>query len=203
MNFEELLAIFKEWVQTDEKAKDLWEKIKVGKATYKDAVKYSESIGAEWSRLLSEYDENYLEHLDDIEKGLRKAYAETAYYSKSVQSNLNKDAGIGMIPRESHIDDERVSNFMEKLASGEASWLIGKDAVENVSRSAVQDTIQTNARIQKKAGLKTYIVRHEGAGGCCAWCRSMVGRYIYGEQPKNFFQVHKDCTCWIDFETSK
>lgn len=202
MNYDDLLANFKEWIVNDPQAQALWKKATEKRANYYDATRYAEHIGAKWSRLLSQYTDDYIEHLDDIEKSLLKAYSESAYYTKNVQTALNENAGIGMKALEPHINDNRVVNLIDKLATDNASWLLDSDVISNLSRSAVSDTVQANARIQAKAGLPSYIERDTGAG-CCEWCESIAGRYEYGKQPSNFFAVHKDCTCTITFMPTK
>lgn len=106
---------------------------------------------------------------------------------------------------EPRFDKDRIDNFMKKLKEEEASWLLDSSAMQNIARQSVSDSMEANARIQSKAGLKTMMIRHEAAGGCCEWCKSMADgkEYAYGEQPNDFFAMHKDCGCYIEYITSK
>lgn len=203
--YNEMLNDFKEWVTTDKKALALWEKIKEGKATWSDAKAYAVRVGAKWSSLFEtkfKDTTDFAEYVEDIEKSLNKVYSESAYYTKSLQKQVNNKAKIGMNPVEPKMEQERIDNFIDKLIVGDALWLFGKDAIGNIAESAVAETIEYNARTQKEFGIKPYIERDTGAG-CCEWCESLAGRYVYGEQPKDFFAVHKDCTCVFTYEPIK
>lgn len=203
--YNEMLAEFKEWVTTDKKAQALWDKVNKGKATWKDAKSYALQVGAKWSRLFEnkfKNTEDFANYVDDINKSLHKVYSESAYYTKAVQKDTNMSNKIGMNVVEPRMDEERITNFIDKLITGEALWLFGKDAIGNIAESAIADTIQYNARIQSEFGIKAYIERDTG-NGCCEWCESLAGRYIYGEQPSDFFAIHKDCTCVFNYHPVK
>ena len=204
MDYTELLNEFKTWVVSDSKCQVLWSKVNNDRASYKDAENYSARVAKWWSdNLVKHYgDADYSEVVKDISQSLKKAYSESAYYAKNVQGNINAKAKIGMKALEPHIDDTRITSLLEKLTTEDAKWLLDSDVVKNIARSAVTDTIQANARIQSEADLYSYIERDTGAG-CCDWCESVAGRYLYGEQPDDFFRVHKDCTCSITYMPSK
>lgn len=145
------------------------------------------------------------EAMSTVAPVLESAYRTIARESAYVQKTLNTAAGIplnGIVP---NTNKDRIINFAKKLASAplkDTDWLFGEDCLENFTQSAVTDTIHDNAEFQEEAGLRAYIERDAG-GGCCAWCDSLAGRYEYGNQPDDFFKVHKDCTCEIIFEPSK
>jgi len=204
MEYNELLEEFKAWVVDDSKCQALWNKIERNTASYKDAQYYSERVANWWSdRLVKEYgDADYSAVITDISKSVQKAYSESAYYSKSLQANINSNKKIGMKVLEPRLDPDRLDSFLTKLQTEDAKFLLERNAMQSVARAGVTDTIEANARIQSEAGLYAYIERDTGSG-CCAWCESMAGRYIYGQQPNDFFQVHKDCTCTITYEPSK
>lgn len=199
----DILNEFKKWVVTDPKAQKYWEKVNNGKASYKDATDYSELVGDKFSKLMVE---KYGISNDEIVQSLKKAYSESAYYSKNVQSIANQSANVGMKVLEPAIDEDRIKNLLEKMEEyaeegKDASWMIGKDVVSNISRTAVTDTIQANSRIQSEAGLECYVERT--GVGCCAWCSTVLGKYKLGEQPADFWKVHKGCTCIINYKVDK
>ncbi|MCQ2211316.1 MAG: hypothetical protein MJZ34_13610 [Paludibacteraceae bacterium] len=203
--YDEMLEDFKKWVSTDKKAQALWEKIKQGKANWMDAKRYAIAIGGKWSDLLEDKFadvEDFREYVEDIQKSLKKAYSESAYYSKSVQQITNDDANIGIKVVEPRADQERIENFTNKLIEGSALWLLGSDAIGSITESAISDTIGTNARIQSDFGIKAYIER-DTQGKCCEWCESLAGRYVYGQEPKEFYQTHKDCSCVFTYSPVK
>lgn len=205
MEYIELLDDFKEWVTTNKSAQVLWNKVNKNKATYKDAKQYADKVGEEWSRLLATYGEDAEQHLDDISKAMLKAYSESAYYSKTLQQNINKNANISLKAIEPRIDETRIKSLLKKIAEQNANWLLGSDVVKNISNAAVADTVEANARFQSDAGLKTTMIRHTG-GKCCDWCEMIAQgerEFEFGEQPDDFFAIHKDCTCWIEYKTAK
>lgn len=202
--YADLLKEFKEWVQTDSEVKALWELNRTGKASYIDAEKYSKLVSEKWSAMLVDaYGEaNYKEVVEDVANAYKKAYSESAYYSKEVQTNINEEAGINLKGKEPAIDEARITNMMKKLVGDDASFLLKKSAIENVSKAAIVDTIKTNARLHNEAGLENYVVR-DARGGCCDWCKSISGKYAWGKQPSDFWRVHKDCTCLFEYKVNK
>lgn len=215
-----IFSEFDKWLHESDEVAEYWKKISDGVASYIDANKFSEMIGKKWSEILLAHvgpgidvDPEIL--IDTIEKTLKRAYANSAYYAKKVQELVNQDAGIGMKALEPAIDKYRIQNLIEKLVNGESiddlildqmnEWLLSPQILENISRSAVTDTIQANARIQSEAGLKTVMIRHIGSDGCCEWCRKMADgvAYEYGKQPADFWRIHHNCTCWIEYKPVK
>lgn len=205
----EVLKQFKEWVSTDKTVSYLWELNKSGKATYETADIYAKGIASKMSSMLTEAygDADYSDIVDEVASAYKKAYTESAYFSKVVQSGINKDIGIGMKAVEPAIDDERIVNLMEVLEDENtttqmAQHLLGEQAIESVTRTAVADTIKANARIQSKAGLHAYIERDAGAG-CCTWCSDIAGKYEYPDVPDDIWRVHAGCTCKFIYRPSK
>lgn len=213
--YEKMAEQFNNWHRSNVKAQSLWRKVEEGKATYKEATEYSSLVGQGWSKVLLDNCKGAksIDDIDeDVQMALKKAYSQSAYYSKNVQKLVNDRAGIGMRALEPAVNQNRIDGILERLAEGatdgkvlndNTDWLLGKDVVENITRSAVSDTIEYNARKQTEAGLVSYIEREPGPGGCCEWCQSMAGRYVYGEQPSDFFLVHKDCNCVITYRPAK
>lgn len=197
--------------------KRLYEKLVNGVATYEDATAYAEEVGSIWSKALG-HNLN-IETLPDgklyfnianktIRPALVEDYEAVAEFTEQLQNLLNQSAKIGLKSVVPKINDDRIRNLIDKIASqydvfSSTDWLIGSDVLANYSRAVVSDFVEENAKLQKDAGLHSWIERIEGAGGCCDWCRRMVGKYTYGEQPDDFFRVHKDCTCSIEFHPSK
>lgn len=198
--------------QNDATLSRLGRLIESGRADYMTMKQYAERLGDVLSRALGKAfnfaDDEFI--ADEIANELfgstlRNAYRLTTRQSAIVQKSLNDSAGISINALTPNVNEERIINTVEKLTSapfGETKFLIGNDSLSNFCYSAVVDTIEENASFQREAGLKSYIERDPG-GGCCAWCESKAGRFEYGSQPKDFFAVHKDCTCVITFMPSK
>lgn len=199
----ELKKEFGEWVTSDAETRRLWQLARDNKSDYAAADKYAERVAAKWSEMLTrEFGDDYAAFEQEIKDAYRKAYSETAYYSKTVQAGINKNAKIGMRAMEPAIDEERVAHLAKRLSEDDAGFLLGESALESATRTAVADTIKMNARIQSKAGLHAYITRDPGAG-CCTWCNSMAGTYEYGNEPSDFWRVHAGCTCNFIYKPSK
>lgn len=192
----------------DEKAKALIESINNGSGDYKTAASYAENIGAILQKLLNGQlpeSPEYAEAAEVLRPLLSSAYNTSGEAAVAVQKTLNSKAGIGLASIKPETDIERINNLIYKLCGGtieEYGWLLESPALGNFCRSAVTATIVVNAEFQKKAGLPAYIERDSGSG-CCAWCDSMAGLYEYGKQPADFFRVHKDCTCVINYMPTK
>ncbi len=224
--YQMMLSDFMKWQNSERDANGkyakLWAKANGGKATYPDAQEYSRIIADKWSELLKKYcgvDSGVSGMSSDelatqVSKALEQCYKGSSYYSSKVQDGINKSVGLNINGVEGKLDRTRITRLIEKLKNGESvtedilitaetEWLIDKPVVENISMSAVTDTIQENARLHTEAGLYSYIERKQGAGGCCDWCASVAGRYIYGEQPYDFFKIHKHCNCQITYMPSR
>lgn len=215
--WEKINSDFNKNYSSNREIKSLLEKVANNRADYNDATRYAEIVGRMWSDALSKH--ITIDNLPDgklyfnianktIKPALESDYMNVAEFTKDVQNWLNESAQIGLKSVVPPINGDRVKHLIDKIASqdelfGDFDWLIGDGVLENFSRSVVTDFVEANASIQKDAGLKSWIERREGAGGCCKWCQTMVGRYNYGEQPDDFFLVHKDCTCVIEFHPAK
>lgn len=222
-SYQKMLSEFMKWQKSNNvDYTKLWELVKTGKATYEDAQKYSKLIAGKWSELLKKYlgvdaDTQGLALDDmarDIEMALKQCYRNSSYYATKVQEIINDSVNINIKAVEGEIQKERITNLIEKIKAGkdvtedilitaDTEWLINAPVVENISMSAVTDTIQANARLHTDAGLYSYIERKQGPGGCCKWCNSVAGRFIYGEQPDDFFKIHKHCNCVITYMPSR
>jgi hypothetical protein len=75
-------------------------------------------------------------------------------------------------------------------------------ALENILIGAYDTFVEENVGIRAKAGLTVSITR-EALGGCCEWCSKLAGTYPYGEEPKEIYQKHDNCTCMVIAKTDK
>lgn len=74
--------------------------------------------------------------------------------------------------------------------------------IENISESFYTDFVKENAEFRARSGIETYIVRKDG-GNCCEWCAKLAGKYPYGEEPKDVYRRHDNCTCTVTFENGR
>lgn len=182
--------------------------IEAGRANHTTAANYAERVG----KLMAEALKPFGGELDGIDYDTAAAtlrpliYAGCEDVSKltyAIQELLNKQAGISLKAMKATVNADRVNNLIYKLVGQgeEGSWMLGADVMGNITRSVVTDSIEANAEFHKEVGLRSYIERD--GSNCCDWCAGMTGRYEYGQQPDDFFKVHKDCNCTILFQPSK
>lgn len=190
--------------------KDLLSKLHHSKASYLDANQYAIEIGEILSKALGASLTN--ETLPDskmyyniaqrvLTDVLGRNHELVSDYTEQVQKNLNSEAKIGLAVQVPELNRDRIAGIVNRFSSEDnfedVSWLLGEPIV-NFTQSIVDDTIRKNAEFHAKTGLVPTISRHS-TGRCCKWCDSLVGNYIYGEEPNNFYRRHQHCTCVIDF----
>ncbi|HFI0103560.1 TPA: hypothetical protein ACGOSC_000038 [Streptococcus suis] len=122
-------------------------------------------------------------------------------YAGQVQEDLNKAAKIGLQVQVPEINQDRIDGLVNRLSSeddfNKVAWMLNEPIV-NFTQSIVDDHLRVNADFHAKAGLTPTISRMS-SGKCCKWCDSLVGNYIYHEEPKNFYRRHQRCRCIIDY----
>lgn len=205
-----MLEEFNSWQKNDKTTQVFEQMLENGKATYTHAEAYSKHVAKKWSDLLKKRVGGDIaqtlekETADAIEEALTQCYWNSSNYSTSVQEIINQTADLNIKAINGKLDKTRISHLLKKLADGEdTQWLLEEPVVENISRSAVTDTIIANAELHKSAGLIPYVERKIGSGGCCEWCQSMAGKYVLGEEPRDFWKIHKHCNCSITYMPSR
>ena len=190
--------------------KDLLSKLHHSKASYLDANKYAIEIGEILSKALGASLTN--EMLPDgkmyyniaqrvLTDVLGRNYELVSDYTEQVQKNLNSEAKIGLTAQVPELNQDRIDGLVNRFSSEDnfedVSWLLGEPIV-NFTQSIIDDSIRKNAEFHAKTGMTPTISRHS-TGRCCKWCDSLVGNYIYGKEPNNFYRRHQHCTCVIDY----
>ena len=195
----------------DKKAAALNEKLAAGKASYKDAYAYAESVGN--ARAEAFKDQISSAVLPDgkmyynigsrlMEDSLTTDHNMVADYAAGVQEIYNKEAGIGLKALKADVDQDRINGFIEGVCSAEdvyesVAWKLWEPVVTH-ARSVVDDTVKKNAEFQHKAGLRA-TVRRDAAAKCCEWCADLEGDYTYPSIPREVFQRHDNCKCTVDY----
>ncbi|HFI0422993.1 TPA: hypothetical protein ACGOZW_001960 [Streptococcus suis] len=122
-------------------------------------------------------------------------------YAGQVQEDLNRSAKIGLQVQVPEVNQDRIDGLVNRLSSedefSKVAWML-QEPIINFTQSIVDDIIKANADFHAKAGLTPTISRMS-SGKCCKWCDSLVGNYIYHEEPKNFYRRHQRCRCIIDY----
>ena len=185
-------------------------KLKAKKATYRTANDFAIEIGGILSKALGTslsadklpdgkmYYNIAQRLLTDV---LGRNYELVSGYASDVQKNLNDKAKIGLKVQVPELNKDRIAGIVNRFSSEDnfedVSWLLDEPIV-NFTQSIIDDSIRENAEFHAKTGLVPTISRHS-TGRCCKWCDSLVGNYIYGEEPNNFYRRHQHCTCVIDY----
>lgn len=190
--------------------------IKDGKGNYSHAERFANEVGKLWSNSLMKFLTE--ENLPDgklywniaqktIVPALMKDFEQVAEYTEMIQNALNEASGIGFKAVVPPVNKSRINHLVDKISDtektfAETSHLINNRTLVNFSKSVVTDFVKENARVQKAAGLGSWITR-KSSDGCCKWCSSLLGTFDYDDVPDDFWRVHDDCNCVIEFHPVK
>lgn len=96
---------------------------------------------------------------------------------------------------------DRITGIIHRLSNSDniedVSWLLDRP-VKTLLTKVVDDCILANAdNLMRSVG--SIRVTRLTDGHCCEWCTKMSGSHEYGEEPKDFWRRHHDCTCRIEY----
>lgn len=211
---------FKQY-KSNERVKNIVDTIVNGSSSYDTITKYTKEVGT----MLSKSFEKVLKpsNLPDGKLYYNIAESTVIPMLKEVHSMVNKEVevvqsqifqnlGLNIQPQLPKFNEDRATNLIDRLTEYQTEdedidvsnneWLLDDDSMVNFFRSEQNDAMELNSEFAEDAGLTSYITRSSGAG-CCDWCDSMSGTYIYGDQPDDFFLMHKNCTCEINVRFSR
>lgn len=137
-----------------------------------------------------------------LEETLGRNYELVSQYASDVQGQLNKKANIHLKTQEPGLNQDRIDGIVNRISSEQAfddvQWIL-QEPIVNFTQSIVDDFIEENAKFHRSVGLEPTIERRS-TGHCCDWCQSLVGFYLYGKEPANFYRRHQHCRCTIDYD---
>ena len=206
---------FDEMMSGDEKITKLVEKLTDGSATYIDAERYAEYLGANsgqaaWRAyryttsaapdMPLQYD--LAEKL--ITRRMKSDFDAVIDYSSKVQDTLNREAGLTMKPVIPEYSSSRATDLAYKLSvdPGETEQFRDflKSAIQNAAQSAVDSMQEKNMAAQYDAGLRPTVHRIASPGGC-EWCRGLNGVYDYSPgMNTDVFRRHQNCNCLVYYD---
>ncbi len=201
-------------IAKDKRVKALNDKLTDGKADYKDAYAYAESVGNARARAFG--DQISSDVLPDgkmhyniasrlLDDSLTTDYDMVSEYAARVQEIYNEKAGIGLKALKPDIDQDRIKGFIEGVCNADVfddvAWKLAEPVITH-ARSVVDDTIKKNAEFQGKAGIKATVIRNADSK-CCEWCAGLDGDYVYPNVPRKVFQRHDNCKCTVDYNGRK
>lgn len=211
LKFEDIREEFVKTVDSDKVISDLLKKIRSGDATYATVNKLAARVGDDLGKVLMRYaptqniDEWALDDLIPGSLGLDHNIIATA--CKQMQEKMNKDAGLGIKPKEPKFNWDRVQGIIDELKDHpdtfediEKSF---QDQLVNFSQNIVSDSIRDNAQMLARAGVKTMVIR-QAEFRACQWCRDVAGSYDYADVKdtgNDVWRRHENCRCSIDFLT--
>lgn len=217
-DYSDLKNIILESIRGDEQLKSslaaLNNLIQTKKATYLSAADFSKVLGGRVGALIQANIPNGIPNEDLLafaESCLKPIYESmqisTIDICKEVQRLQNELSGINLNPVNVKADKSMIENAVEKFAEAETfeevKFLTNENTAKSIARDVVNESIKQNLQIQSDAGFQT-LIRRTDNGGCCAWCKTVVGTYrSVDELPRGFWAVHNACTCTIDYRVGK
>lgn len=213
LTFEDIRQEFIDTVNNDKVVSNIYKEIRAGDASYATANKLAARVGEDLGRVLMKYaptqniDEWDLDDLIPGSLGLDHNIITTS--CKLIQEQMNKDAGLGIKPKEPKFNWDRAQGIIDELRKHpdtfpdiEKSFM---DQLVNFSQNIVSDSIRDNMQLMAKAGIKTQVIR-QAEFRACPWCRDLAGTYDYVEVKDTGNEVwrrHENCRCVIDFVTER
>lgn len=211
---EDIQSDFQRRFDADKKTKDIYRKIELGSATYKEvnefAIETGELLASVFKKNLSSdilpNGKMYYNIADRVIRPmLENNYSLVADISETVQSMLNKKAGIGIKAVKPKLNKDRIHGIIdivsEKDDFNKVAYII-EEPVVNFTQSVVDAAIRANADFQYEAGLSPKI-RRTSTGKCCEWCDKLTGVYGYEEVSdtgNDVFRRHKYCRCTVEYD---
>ena len=205
---------FRKKFDSSQTIRKLYEKVKRGSATYKEANEFAIEVG---EILAGSFKSNISSaSLPDgrmyfnianriIRETLQNNYELVSDISMKVQEALNKTAGIGIKPIKPKLNEDKVKGIVDIVSGKEnyddIAYMLG-DPIVNFSQSVVNDTVRENADFQYQAGLSPKI-RRTSTGKCCEWCDKLAGVYDYEDvsnSGNDVFRRHERCRCLVEYE---
>lgn len=99
--------------------------------------------------------------------------------------------------------ENRIQGIVNRIASEDSfdpiKW-ITQAPVMTFCRSAVDETAQKNAELQRDLGIQAKIVRTMTGRENCKWCEGLAGEYEYPGVPQEVFHRHDDCDCVVEYQ---
>lgn len=208
--YDKLRAALDERLKADKRLETIAQKITSGKADFKDTAKYSQIVSHIMGKVMQENIGSITVPLGKelvCKELLREHYERINDVLGEVQASVDDKLGIHLNPVRAPFPTERVDKAAHSLEDPtvpeETIKRRARSTTENIANSMHDDYIQTNASRRDAAGLKSFLVREVGAGGCCKWCASLAGRYDYATAPDDVFRRHDNCNCSVTYENGR
>ena len=212
---ERITASFQKYMMRDRDVAAITNRIRDGTATQKDGHRYSQRVGENLSRALTEnITENTLPDgrlyyniaMRTVVPRLRDNYDLVNEINAAIQAEIDKADKIGIGTVKPDFPEERIKGLVDKMTNEKntfddsAVWL--KEPIVNNSEAFHDDFIRKNAEFRESIGLKAVIIR-EASSKCCDWCAALEGTYDYSTAPKDIYKRHEFCRCDVTYQTER
>jgi len=212
-----LLKMFQKQIDSDKTVRRFYAKVRDGTATYKDVYDLAAKAGSSMYNLLHDA---FLEQFPNgippeainviIPPALREQCETVISGADQVQSLVNKAAGVRLSPVQIVPNEERIAGLAEHFKT-DGFTEEANELITNLSRSTVDDTIESNAEFQKGSGMKVTVTRiYDGVGvnhgrDPCQWCLDRCGEDVDFAEAKQMgmFERHTGCGCTIEYKSVK
>ena len=119
LKYEDIKQEFIDTVNNDKTCQRLYKQIRSGDASYKTGSQLAARIGEDLGKVLKKYAPQttvYEWDLDDLlPKSLGLDHSMVAEACNQIQTKMNKDAGLGIKPKEPRFDWDRVQGMITEL----------------------------------------------------------------------------------------
>ncbi|MCC8136233.1 MAG: hypothetical protein LIO40_06150 [Ruminococcus sp.] len=212
---EKILKLFAERCSGHKGICSLLDRIEKGKADFADVEAYGRAIGEQLAAAIAEAvtlealpnGQMYYNIAEKIlTPALKNNYELINAAAAKVQEALDEKARLRLHAQKADFPESRVSSIIGSLTDASASNEVIlrrlQTPVQTVTESFWDDYVKENAKFRSDSGLRCYIVRRASAN-CCRWCAALAGRYLYGEEPKDVYRRHDNCTCTVTYENGR
>ena len=206
--YERVTAEYERRAAADRRLTALRNKLGAETVTLKDAHNYvdrsAELFGQAFGRTVLDIAQG--EREGTCTALMRDRVSDIDEVSESVQSAVLARQGLNISPKSEAYPEKRIFTLAHSLedptATEEQITRRAESASATVLRARFDENMKKGAKTCAEAGLKTYIVR-DGSSKCCPWCGEIVGRYVYGSEPKDVYRRHDNCSCSVVYESGR
>ena len=205
---EQVLAAYEKLTRQNSRIKALEKKLADGTITMKEGAELNDLRARAFGRAFSG-------KVLDIAQGeregtctalLREGCNDVDELAQAAQRAVLARQGLNLTPPTAPFEEERARKIGHSLEDqtvpDETIERRAKSATETMLRSQYDRNMKKGAETCASAGLKTSIIR-DADPGCCKWCSDVAGRYTYGEEPKDVYRRHDNCSCTVVYESGR
>lgn len=205
---EQVLAAYEKLTRQNSRIKALEKKLADGTISLKEGAELNDLRARAFGRAFSG-------KVLDITQGeregtctalLRGGCNDVDELAQAAQRAVLARQGLNLTPPTAPFEEERARKIGHSLEDqtvpDETIERRAKSATETMLRSQYDRNMERGAKTCASAGLKTSIIR-DADPGCCKWCSDVAGRYTYGEEPKDVYRRHDNCSCTVVYESGR